>query len=569
MYVVAIPNRGSPPAILIRESYREGGKVRSRTVANISRWSPEKIEALREVLAGSRKPSRPAARLEDTFEIVRSWPHGHVAAVLGTLRRLQLHEHVDRHRSAQRDLVEAMIVAHVLSLHVGLRTTFGSPSSPPASSLGRLLGLERVDEREVNETADWLLHRQQLIEDQLAHRHLGDGGMALLYVSTTFAEGRRTSGAEPGHPRSDRHGIPTDTFGLLTNAEGCPVAVRVLSGTIGGPNGWAAQVRDLCRRLHIERVVVVGDAGTLDVPRIHEELGRIVHLDWIAPLGDSAIRKLVKRRSLKLHSYKPNAVGEVSTVLYPGDRLIAHRSPRPHEQQHLRRLESLAAAEAALSKIVARTRRSERPLRGTGRIALEVGKVLGRHSAARILDVECHTRKLTYSRNEQGIATEQALDGLSVLRTSLTAEQMSIEEVVRKYQGLSQVEHAFGGTNALGLTELPTQDSKVDRGRARVLLSMLAYYLEWHMREALAPILLGDDAEETGELPRPLAPERGGRRGRARSLRSLLDDLAAIAIHRVQTRAAAEAEFHKLSKLTTFQARVFELLRVPPNCGLS
>jgi hypothetical protein len=583
MYIATVPNRSSPPAILIRESYREGGKVKSRTIANISGWPAAKIEALREVLAGKRGPSGPAVSLQDAFDIVRSRPHGHVAAALATLRRLELHERIDRRACPERNLVEGMIVARILDPQSKLATARGFSPETLDSSLGQVLGLEQTDEDDLYAAMDWLLQRQDRIEDRLAQRHLVEGGLVLYDLSSTYFEGRHCPLAKLGHSRDGKRDKLQIVFGLLTNAEGCPVAVQVFEGNVGDPKTLAAQVHKLRERFGIERLVLVGDRGMITEARIREDLAPVEGLDWITALRAPAIRKLVEAGSLQLSLFDRKDMAEISDPQYPGERLIVCKNPLLAEERRRKRNELLAATEAALAKVEQRTHRAKRPLQGREKIALTVGKVLGRFKMAKHFQLEFRDDGFNYARDEQKIADEEALDGFYVVRTNVDAERMSAEDAVRNYKSLSRVERAFRSIKTVDLKVRPIHHRKEDRVRAHIFLCMLAYYVEWHMREALASILFQDDEPEMGEAlrdsvvapaERSPAAENKARQKRTKddlpvhSFQSLLDDLATIVISRVRPKAAAIAEFDKLTAPTALQARAFKLLGVSHRYGV-
>ena len=584
MYIATVPNRGSPPAILIRESYREGAKVKSRTIANISGWPTEKIEALREVLAGKRGPSGPAVRLEDAFDIVRSRPHGHVAAVLGTLRRLELHELIDRRRSPERDLVEAMIVGRILDPQSKLATARGLSAETLDSSLGRVLDVEEADEDDLYAAMDWLLQRQTRIEDRLAQRHLAEGALVLYDVSSTYFEGRHCPLAKLGHSRDGKRDKLQIVFGLLTNAEGCPVAVEVFEGNVGDPKTLAAQVQKIRGRFGIDRVVLVGDRGMITEARIREDLVTVEGLDWITALRAPAIRKLVESGSLQLSLFDRKDLAEISDPQYPGERLVVCKNPLLAEERRRKRGELLDATEAALAKVAQRTERAKRPLRGQAKIALAVGKVLGRFKVGKHFRLELRDDGFSYARDEKAIADEAALDGFYVVRTNVEAKRMSATDAVRNYKSLSRIERAFRSIKTVDLKVRPIHHRKEDRVRAHVFLCMLAYYVEWHMREALAPLLFDDEDPEAGEALRssivapaersPSATDKASRKRTdgdlpVHSFQSLLGDLATIAINRVRPKAAAIAEFDKLTEPTASQAQAFKLLQVSHRYGLA
>lgn len=584
MYVATVPNRGSPPAILIRESYREGTKVKSRTIANISRWPPEKIAALREVLAGRRGPYGPTVRLDDAFDIIRSRPHGHVAAVLGTLRRLGLHEIIDRRRSAERDAVEGMIVARVLDPPSKLATARGFSGETLDSSLGQVLALDAADEDDLYSAMDWLLPRQERIEKRLAARHLREGELVLYDVTSTYFEGRCCPLARLGHSRDGKKDKLQIVVGLLTNGEGCPVAVEVFPGNTGDPKTLASQVHKVRERFALRRVVVVGDRGMITSARIREDLAGVEGLDWITALRAPAIRALVTSGLLQLSLFDQKDLAEISDPQYPNERLIACRNPLLAEERRRKRNELLEATETGLRKVAERTRRAKRPLRGRAQIALSVGKVLGRFKMAKHFRLEFRDDGFTYARDEERIAQEAALDGVYVIRRSVASERMSAEQTVRSYKDLSRIERAFRSLKTMDRKLRPIHHRRERRVRAHVFLCMLAYYVEWHMRQALASILFDDDDREAAQAARPSivtpaqrSPSAGRKAARKRtaddqpvhSFQTLLGDLATIVINRVRPRAAGLPDFDKVTDPTPAQQRSLELLGVSHRYGVA
>jgi len=584
MYIATIPNRGSPPAVLLRESYREGPKVKTRTVANLTHWPADKIAALRAVLAGKWSPPGTDVRLEDAFDIIRSRPHGHVAAVLASLRRLELHELIDRRGSAERNRVEGMIVARILDPQSKLATARGFSAETLDSSLGLVLGLEHTDEDDLYAAMDWLVERQARIEDRLAKRHLTDGGLVLYDVSSTYFEGRHCPLAKLGHSRDGKRDKLQIVFGLLTNADGCPVAVEVFEGNVGDPKTLASQVRKVRDRFGIERVVVVADRGMITEARIREDLATQDGLEWITALRAPAIRRLVQSGALQLSLFDRKDLAEITTPEYPGERLIVCKNPLLAEERRRKRAELLAATETALAKVAQRTGRAKRPLQGREKIALTVGKVLGRFKVGKHFRLEFRDDGFRYARDETKIAEEATLDGFYVIRTSVAAGRLPAADVVRNYKSLSRIERAFRSLKTVDLKIRPIHHRKEDRVRAHVFLCMLAYYVEWHMRQRLAPMLFDDDEPEAGESLRksvvapaqrsPAAQDKARRKRTpedlpVHSFQSLLGDLATIVINRVRPRVIAGAEFDKVTDPTPLQAKALKLLGVSHRYGVT
>src|SRR6266446_3627438 len=557
MYVESVPNRNSPPAILLRESSRTGGKIVKRTLANLSSWPAAQIDALRRVLKRESLVS-PA----DAFQILRASPHGHVAAALGTLRRLGLEPILSRSRGPERDLVVAMIVARILEPASKLATARGFHPETATSSLAAVLGLDdAIDETQLYRSLDWLLQRQQSIENALAKRQLSEGCLVLYDVSSTYFEGRHCTLARFGHSRDERSGNLQIVFGLLTNSEGCPVAVEVFEGNTGDPKTVASQVSKLRQRFQLTQVVLVGDRGMLTSARIREDLKPQEGLQWISALKSVQIQQLVTGGALQLSLFDQHDLAEIRHPSYPGERLIACRNPLLAEERKRKRKELLEATEKQLNKIVAATQRKKKPLRGRRDIGLAVGRILGRYKMGKHFRLFIEEDGFRCERKPDNIEREAALDGIYVIRTSVPAETLSSEKVVERYKGLSDVERAFRSLKSVDLKIRPIYHYLADRVRAHVFLCMLAYYVEWHMRRALAPILFDDHDKTAADKKRvsivapaqrsPAAQSKARTKrteqGRTvHSLQTLLADLATLTINRIQPQPRILPAFDKL-----------------------
>ena len=574
MYVTRVPNRDSPPAVLLRESYRDGGKVKNRTLANLSSWPEAKVEALSRALKGL-----PPAGLEGAFEITRSLPHGHVAAVLGTIRELGLEELIAPAPSRQRDLVTAMITAAVIDGSSKLATARGLRAGTAASSLGGLAGLEACDEDDLYAAMDWLRPRQQAIEDALAARHL-TGAMLVLYdVSSAAFEGRTCPLGLIGHARDGVRGRLQIVYGVLTTAEGIPVAVEVFKGNTGDPATLASQVKKLQQRFGLTHVAVVGDRGMITKARIKNDL-RPAELDWVTALRGPAIAALMAGGAIQPSLFDEQDMAEITTPDYPGERLIACYNPFLAAERARKRGELLDATEAELEKIDAATRRPRRPLRGQDAIALAVGKVINKKKAAKHFITDIAGDHLTWRRDEQKIAAEAALDGIYVIRTSLPAAVLGTGPAVESYKALENVERVFRGLNT-DLLIRPIRHRLPGRVRAHVLIRMLAYYVTWHMQQKLAPILFKDDDPATGRAarPSPVAPARRSPATLAKiatkvtadgapahSFATLLAARPTIAPSHIQPAGGLPA-FTLITTPTPVQRQAFELLSVSHRLG--
>ena len=588
MYVATVPNRNSPPAILLRESYRENGKVKSRTVANISHLPPQKIQAIKLALSGSR-PASPSSPLPDSFRVSRSLPHGHVAAVLGSLRNLRLDTILDSIRSRQRDLVVAMIVARITEPASKLATARGLHSDTLNSSLGDILNLDSADESELYQAMDWLLPQQARIEQELAKRHLANGGLVLYDLTSTYFEGRHCPLAKLGHSRDDKSGKLQIVFGLLTNAQGCPVAVEVFDGNTGDPKTVATQVDKLRNRFALKSVVLVGDRGMITSARIREDLLPTMNepasnqtgvpashgIEWISALRATQIQKLAKDGQLQMSLFDQTDLVEIAHPDFPGERLIACFNPLLAEERARKRPDLLAATEKQLEKISVATKRKRRPLRGKQNIGLRAGKMVNRYKMAKHFQLHIEEDSFRYERKAANIEREQSLDGIYVIRTSVKEEVLSSKQVVASYKSLSGVERAFRSLKTVDLQVRPIHHRLPDRVRAHILLCMLAYYVEWHMRQLLAPLLFDDDDKAQAAAARKsiVAPAKRSTRAvlkattkltndglKVHSFQTLLSDLATIVNNKIQPNDKHIAVFDMLTQPTLIQQRAFDLL---------
>src|SRR5246127_4177796 len=571
MYIDTVPNRSSPPAVLLRESTRHGNKIVKRTLANLSDWPPAKVDLLRRVLKGET-----LVAASEALRIDRALPHGHVAATVGTLRRIGLERMLARTRSAERDLVLALIAARILMPGSKLATARGLGDETAASSLGALLAPEDVDEDQLYAAMDWLIARQARIEDQLAQRHLAEGSLVLYDLTSTYFEGRKCPLAAWGHSRDERSGNPQIVFGLLTNQEGCPVAVEVFEGNTADPKTVAAQIQKLRQRFGLKEVVLVGDRGMLTSARIREDLETAEGVRWITALRAGQIQRLAVDGPLQLSLFDEQDLAEIQHPSYPGERLIACRNPLLAEERKRKREELLQATEKALEKIVAATKRRRGPLRGKKEIGLAVGKTLGRFKVGKHFPLTIEEDSFRWERQQSNIEREAALDGIYVIRTSVPANALSSAQVVERYKSLSTVERAFRSLKSVDLKVRPIYHYRAERVKAHVFLCMLAYYVEWHMRRALAPLLFDDEDREhaQGQRPSMWAPAKGSKSANKKaaskqtadgrpthSFRTLLADLATLTRNRVRF---GEQAFDMLATPTELQARAFQLLNVAP-----
>lgn len=571
MYVAVVPNRNSPPAILLRESFRLDGKVHNRTLANISHWPPQQIEALRQVRKGE---SSPLPQLESAFLISRSLPHGHVAAVLATMDRLKLPLILDEHPSPVRDRALALIASRLLEPGSKLAASRSLRPATCHHSLGEQLDLGALNEDDLYAAMDWLVARQAPIERALAQRHLSQGTLVLYDLTSSYFEGHHCPLARFGYSRDERRSNPQIVFGILSTAEGCPVAVEVFEGNTGDPKTVASQVAKLRDRFALERIVLVGDRGMLTQKRIEQDLRPHEGLEWITALRSPQIQKLASDGALQLSLFDEQDLAEVQHPDYPGERLIVCRNPLLAAERVRKREELMAVAEKKLGELEAATKRKRQPIRNPERISYLVGKALGSSKMEKYYRWEITAPGFRWERNPERIQRDAALDGIYVIRTSLPPEHLNSEQTVLAYKRLAVVERAFRSLKSVDLNVRPIFHRTPDRVRAHILIAMLAYYVEWHMRQALAPLLF-DDEQRDGRRSSPVAPavrspeaQAKARRRRTanghpvQSFQDWLKDLATIVKNRIQPKLASLPSFDVITRPTPSQRYALELLRV-------
>lgn len=573
MHIEVVPNRNSKPCILLRESYRQDGKVCKRTLANLSMLPSAAIEGLRALLRGATV----VEDLADCVKVTHNQPYGNVAAVLGTLRQLGLDRDIAPERCPERDLVVAMVVARILAPGSKLATAHGLDEESYLGALLEQLDLSNVDEDKLYAAMDWLYLRQAAIEQRLARRHLQDGSLVLYDVSSTYFEGRHCPLAKLGYSRDGKKDKLQIVFGLLCNREGCPVAVEVFDGNTADPKTLGPQVKKVRERFGLSRVVFVGDRGMLTSARLREDFQPGSGLSWISALRTTEIRALVANPGFQFSLFDERGFGEVQSPEFPGERLIACRNPLLQAERARSREELLLATEKELEAIVQATQRCKNPLQGKDRIGLRVGKVLNRFKVAKHFLLEIAENTFAFRRNEERIAAETALDGIYVVRTDVPETELSAENAVRSYKSLSTVERAFRSYKTVDLHVRPIYHQLPERVRAHVFLCMLAYYVEWHMRRKLAPLLFDDEEPEAGQAQRasivapaersPSAKRKASTRRTAdglpvQSFANLLKNLATLNKNRIQLKISVAPAFCKLTSPTPLQQKAFSLLGV-------
>lgn len=553
---------------LLRRSYREDGKVKHESLGNLSHLPADLIDTIRNRLK-SGKPT-----VSTGFEIVRSLPHGNVMAVLGTLRQLGLDRILASRPCRERDLALAMIVARVLHPGSKLATARSLRLETSASSLNSELNLGEINDRELYKSLDWLLERQPKIEKRLAERHLTEGTLVLYDVSGSYYTGNKSDLVQYGYNRDGRSKFPQIVYGLICNAQGCPIAIEVFAGNTADPNTLATQIDKIRNRFNLKRVVIVSDRGLITGKRIEETLRPEPGLGWITALRSDSIKKLVSDKKIEQSLFDQRGLAEIDSEDYPGERLIVCRNPILAEKRARDRELLLALTEKKLDKIVAATKRSRSPLRGQAQIALRAGKVLGSYNVGKHFNLEITDDSFGYTRKTEEIAAEAALDGLYVIRTSVGKDEMDTDSVVRSYKSLSYVERAFRSLKTVDLKIRPIYHRLNNRIRGHVFLCMLSYYVEWHMRQKLAPVLFDDHDREAAEAERKSIVDKAPRSKAAHSkdstgktadgmpvhsFQTLLADLRTLAKNRVRM-SNSPAEFEMLTKPTELQQKVFDLL---------
>jgi len=576
MYIEKVPNRNSPPAVLLRESYREGDQVKKRTLANLSKLPDDIIDNLKLALKGATLSMTEG--IPNHFEVIRSLPHGHVMAILETIKKLGLDKIISEKSSRIRNLVVAMIVARIINPKSKLATARGFNSETCSQSLGQLLDLEKADEDELYNALDWLLEKQEKIEKHLALKHLESGTLVLYDVTSTYLEGNGCELGKYGYNRDKKKGKTQIVFGLLCSAKGCPIAVEVFEGNTSDCATLSGQIEKVRKGWGIENVVWVSDRGILTNSKINELVKPIEGLDYITGLTKPQIRKLAEVEVIQLGLFDQVNLVEFESEDYPDERLIACRNPFIAQKNQLQREALLEAVEKELDLIVQATQREKRALKGQDKIALRVGKVLNQFKVNKYYNLEITEEGFSYQRKRELIAQETALDGVYVLRTSLESTLMDAATTVKAYKSLSQVEEAFRCYKSIDLKVRPIYHYKGDRVKAHIFLCMLAYYVEWHLKQCLAPLLFEDEEIDDGSLNVIKASRSESAQSKERkkrnqenfpvhSFRTLLEDLGTICLNTVEcTIREGSYRFSKITRPTKLQQKALDLLGVSLIC---
>ena len=565
MYVDIVPNRKSPPAILLREAWREGNKTHKKTLANISHWPMEKVQMLRRVLKGEELV--PAGK---AFHIEQSLPHGHVEAILGTLRKIGLERIIASRRSRERDLVIAMIVEQILHHDSKLADTRNWHST----SLAEELGVEDADENDLYNALDWLFDNKRRIEKKLAKLHLSEGSFAFYDVTSSYYEGRKCPLARRGYNRDKKKGLPVIVYGTLAEEEGIPISVDVYPGGTGDSTTLVDQVVKLRRTFGLDRIVLVGDRGMITQTQI-DLLEKYPGIGWISALRSDSIRRLLEKGYLEVSLFDSRNIAEIRWPEHPNERFIACYNPLLAEERKRKRRELLKMTEAGLSRIKREVNRRTKKLLEKAEIGVKVGKVLNKWKVGKHFDLTIEDNKLEWMRREEQIRQEQELDGIYIVRTSETQESISTEDTVRKYKNLSRIEQIYRTVKGIDILIRPIRHRTEKHVRAHISLCMLCYYVEWHMRKALAPILFEDEeVDSLRESRDPVAkaePSESAKRKKTKlvtpdgfpvhSFRTLLNALGTRCKNRCRLNGGGpETTFTQLTEFDALQSRAFELL---------
>jgi len=571
MYVETVKNRNSPPCILLRESYRSNGRVMKKTLANLTDWPPHILAKFKKILKKEDE-----GFCED-FEIVRSLPHGHVSAILGTIKKLGLDKIIFSKPSRERSIILALITQRIINPSSKLNSVRGLSEQTASSTLGKELGIENASEEEVYAALDWLYERQSAIESALAKIHLKEGVLLLYDVSSSYYEGETCPLAKFGHNRDDKKGKLQIVYGLLCDVEGRPVAIEVFEGNTADPATLESQIQKIKDRFKLQHLVLVGDRGIITKTRIEDTI-KPNSLDWISALRAPAIQQLMQSGELQLSLFDDKCLAEITSPDYPGERLVVCRNPFLAEERRKSREDLLTATEKQLQKITEAVNREKRPLRGAANIGKKVGEVINKYKIKKHFIIEIRDDALNFKRDLEKIQNESNLDGFYVIRSSiLKKELMTAEHLVESYKNLSKVETAFRCLKTIDLEIRPIYHRLVHRVKAHVFLCMLAYYVVRHMRNALSPILFEDDDKETAKRARTCVVHPASRSKKAErkaltkrtednipvhSFHSLLEDLGTIVKNWLQMKTESVGLIEKTTRPTNLQQTALDLLGV-------
>ena len=577
MYIERVPNRNSPPAVLLRESWRENGKTMKRTVGNLSSLPDETIEAVRSALKGDVVPAALAiAQPEKRLEITNVRQHGHVAAIVAMIKRSGLLQAIDRKTSRQRDIAVAMIADRLLHGDSKLATAGHCQKETAASTLGELLSLEDLDEHECYRAMDWLLERQQSIQKKLARKHLEDGQPVLFDLSSSYFEGHTCPLGKHGYSRDKRADLPQVNYGMYCNAQGLPVGVEVLAGNENDHVAFAKAVKRVREDFGRKSVIFVGDRGMISGKAIDEYPRDEEGAQWITALNSVAIAKLQRQGAIQRSLFDQCDLVSLTHCDYPHERLIVCRNPLLAEERSRKREALLAATEKLLAKVKTKVDRKRNPLRGKSEIGVEVGKVVNRKKAPKHFHIEINHDRFEYSRKREKIEAEASLDGLYTIRSNVDAMRMSDEEVVAHYKNLASVERAFRSLKSIDLRVRPINHRLENRVRSHIFICMLAYYIEHQLRELLAGLMFVDEdkspAERRDSIVSPAARSESARRKdasrrneagfRLSSFRDILESLSSVTRSTANIQGHPNGRFRITSRPTPYQQEIIRVLGI-------
>jgi transposase len=575
MYIERVPNRNSPPAVLLRESWRENGKTKKRTVGNLSSLSDETIEAIRSALKGDVVPAALAINNpQERLELTDSRQHGHVAAILATIGRSGLLRAIDRKPSRERDIVTAMIADRLLHGDSKLATARHCQKETAATTLGELLSLEDLDEHECYQAMDWLLERQESIQKKLASKHLSDGGPVLFDLSSSYFEGHTCPLAKHGYSRDKRSDLPQVNYGMYCNAQGVPIGVEVLAGNENDHVAFPKAVARVRKDFGRENVIFVGDRGMISGKAIDDYLRDEEGAQWITALNSASIAKLQRQGSIQLSLFDQRDLVSVTHADYPDERLIVCRNPLLAGERARKREVLLVETEKLLAKVKAKVDRQRKPVRGKSEIGIEVGKVVNRKKVAKHFHIEIDDDRFEYFRDQEKIDVESSLDGLYVIRSNVDADEMSDERVVAHYKNLALVERAFRSLKSIDIRVRPIHHRLADRVRSHIFICMLAYYVEYELRQALAPLMFVDEekasAESRESIVKPAersesaklkdATRRNEHGFGLSSFRDILESLSAVTRSNVVIEGHPNGRFAMTSRPTPYQQEIIRRL---------
>ncbi|TVQ44852.1 MAG: IS1634 family transposase [Gloeocapsa sp. DLM2.Bin57] len=576
MYIERVPNRNSPPAILLRESYREGDKICKRTIANLSQLPDDVIDNLKAALKGGKIIDN----IESVLKVKRSLPHGHIAAILGTIKKIGLEPIIESENNKRNAIIKSLITARIIDPKSKLATSRGLRRETANSSLGKILNLEKVTEDDLYEALDWLGDSQEAIEEKLAAKELREGSLVLYDLTSTYLEGEACNLGKYGYSRDKKRGYTQIVFGLICNSQGCPVAVEVFPGNTNDASTVKKQIEKVRDRFRLSSVVWVGDKGMLTNLVIKEELSNSESIDWITTLRKSQIKQLVERQEIQLGLFDERNIVEIESDEYPGERLVVCKNPLLAASNQYKREELIKATAIELDKIVAATQREKRALSGQDKIGLRVGKVINKYKVGKYFELEMTDNSFHYSLKQEIKKADEVMDGLYMIRTSVKAANMSAIETVKAYKKLAKVEQAFRSLKSIDLKVRPIYHYRDHRVKAHIFLCMLSYYVEWYMRQSLTSLLFEEEPEELSldesRVLKYQASSKTKRKSRTKkneldepvhSFRTLLNDLGTICLNTIEVVTIGQSlMFEKITELTDLQQKVIDLLKVTPFC---